>query len=381
MSIGIMDADMAAYTLVPFNLEVMKLSAYYKKKGEIVVLSPSFTPERHQKFFYRKDYNDGDFPLSLHSYNNVEYGGLAFTGDKYAPLPIEIERMKPDTSIYSKMERVIMAADGVSATKKKIFQNMMTAEHCRISLDGKTVWPDFEKQFKFLPTARNLMIHDYDLGAIEGSFEAVKSVLDRARTDGWATKVGMKFPVQVKEGKDLLNWSSLNSNSTFYSLQYTGVIDDDTFIEWVGRCRQKAIYTQMEYHVTAPWYDPNHFVKELLPKIFRQVIISRSYYVFFTLKYDDGFFPDPMWEKVLQLFNYYHNSYSGVPQSAYLAKCMNDTLYDFAANSQKVPKWYYGKVFNKDEIREIFAFVREQHYPLFKDFYECTALKLLGGTE
>ena len=380
MSIGIMDADMAAYTLVPFNLEVMKLSAYYKKKGEIVVLSPSFTPERHQKFFYRKDYNDGDFPLSLHSYKNVEYGGLAFTGDKYAPLPIEIERMKPDASIYSKMEKVIMAADGVSATKKKIFQNMMTAEHCRISLDGKTVWPDFEKQFKFLPTARNLMIHDYDLGAIEGSFEAVKSVLERARTDGWATKVGMKFPVQVKEGKDLLNWSSLNSNSTFYSLRFTGVIDDDTFIKWVGTCRDKAVFTQMEYYVTAPWYDSNHFVKELLPKIFRQVIISRSYRVFFTLKYDNGFFPDPMWEKVLRLFNYYHNSLSGIPQSQYLQALPNDTLFDFAAGSQKKPKWYYGEVLSKDEIREIFAFVRENNYELFKDFYECTALKLLGGT-
>ena len=55
MSIGIMDADMATYTLVPFNLEAMKLSAYYKKRGEIVILSPSFTPEKNSKFFYPKD--------------------------------------------------------------------------------------------------------------------------------------------------------------------------------------------------------------------------------------------------------------------------------------------------------------------------------------
>ena len=47
MSVGIMDADLAAYSLVPFNLEVMKLSAYYKKKGEIVILSPSFTPDKN----------------------------------------------------------------------------------------------------------------------------------------------------------------------------------------------------------------------------------------------------------------------------------------------------------------------------------------------
>ena len=42
-----MDADISAYTLVPFNLEVMKLAAYYRKNKEIVILAPSFTPGRH----------------------------------------------------------------------------------------------------------------------------------------------------------------------------------------------------------------------------------------------------------------------------------------------------------------------------------------------
>lgn len=83
MSIGIMDADISAYTLVPFNLEVMKLAAYYRKNKEIVILAPSFTPGRHQKFFYRKDYNDGNFPVGLLNTKNVEYGGLAFSNNVY----------------------------------------------------------------------------------------------------------------------------------------------------------------------------------------------------------------------------------------------------------------------------------------------------------
>ena len=376
MSIGIMDADMSSYTLVPFNLEVMKLSAYYKKKGEIVTLSPSFSPEKNTKFFYRKDYNDGEFPLNLLTSKNVEYGGLAFSNNVYNPLPLEIEKQRPDTEIYAKMEPIIKGT--TSGARNKIFQNMMTAEHCRISLDGKTVWKDYPSQFKYLAGARNLMLHDYDLGAIEGGFETVQEILSKARTDGWATKVGMKFPVQVKDGKELLKWSSLNSNSTFYSLRYIGVMDDDTFNEWVSTCRQRAVYSQMEYHVTAPWYDPNDFIENLLPKIFRQVIISRSYRVFFSLKYDEGFFPDPRWENVIRLFNYYHNSYSGEPLSRYFNMIAGDTMFDFASKSQTVPKSYYGEVFNKDQIREIFAFVREFNYPLFKDFYECTAEKLGG---
>ena len=378
MSVGIMDADLSTYCLVPFNLEVMKLSAYYKKKGEIVILSPSFTPDRNTKFIYRKDYNDGDFPPNLTKASNVEYGGLAFSNNIYQPLPIEIERMQPDTLIYERAEQAMMAAPGREREKKKIFQNMMTAEHCRLSLDGKTLWEDYPRQFKYLAGARNLMLHDYDLGAVKGSFEAVKSILARARTDGWATKVGMKFPVQVTNGQELLNWTSLNSNSTFYSLRFDGVMDDDTFNEWVGTCRQRAVYSQMEYHITPSWYEPNEFITNQLPRIFRQIIISRSYRIFFSLKYDEGFFPDKRWEDVIRLFNYYHNSYSNEPQTRYYNMIANDTLFDFASNSQKVPAAYYGDVLNKDQIRELFVFVREQHYPLFKDFYECTAEKLGG---
>ena len=378
MSVGIMDADLSTYTLVPFNLECMKLSAYYKKKGEIVVLSPSFTPEKNTKFIYRKDYNDGDFPQGLFRATNLEYGGLAFSNNIYTPLPLEIERMQPDTSIYERAESAIMAAPGREREKKKIFQNMMTAEHCRLSLDGKTIWDEYPRQFKFLANSRNLMLHDYNLGAISDSFEVVKKILARARNDGWATKVGMKFPVQVREGQDLLNWSSLNSNSTFYSLRFDGVMDNDTFNEWVGTCRQRAVYSQMEYHITAPWYEPNEFILNQLPQIFRQIIISRSYRIFFSLKYDEGFFPDKRWEDVIRLFNYYHNSYSSEPQTRYYNMIAHDTLFDFASNSQKVPAAYYGDVLNKDQIRELFVFVREKNYPLFKDFYECTAEKLGG---
>lgn len=378
MSVGIMDADLASYSLVPFNLEVMKLSAYYKKKGEIVVLSPSFTPEKNTKFIYRKDYNDGDFPQGLFRATNLEYGGLAFSNNVYTPLPLEIERMQPDTSIYERAESAIMAAPGREREKKKIFQNMMTAEHCRLSLDGKTIWDEYPRQFKFLANSRNLMLHDYNLGAISDSFEVVKKILARARNDGWATKVGMKFPVQVREGQDLLNWTSLNSNSTFYSLRFDGVMDNDTFNEWIGSCRQRAVYSQMEYHITAPWYEPNEFILNQLPQIFRQIIISRSYRIFFSLKYDEGFFPDKRWEDVIRLFNYYHNSYSSEPQTRYYNMIAHDTLFDFASNSQKVPAAYYGDVLNKDQIRELFVFVREKNYPLFKDFYECTAEKLGG---
>lgn len=378
MSVGLYDADMSAYLLVPFNLEIMKLSAYYKKKGEIVVLSPSFTPHRNTKFIYRKDYDDGDYPRGLASYGNVEYGGLAFSHNNYQPLPIEIERMKPDTSIYSKMESKIIGP--ATSERRKIYQNMMTAEHCRLSLDGKTIWPEYTKQFKNLKQARNLMIHDYDLGAIDGAFEEVQKILARARTDGWATRVGMKFPVQVSQGADLLKWSTLRSNSTFYSMRFNGVIDNESFQEWVMRCYEKSIYSQMEYHVTDARYDENHFTTCLLPQILRQVIFSRRYRVSFSLTYDEGYFSDPRWEEVIRLFNFYHTSFMGETEAVFYKKIEYDTLYDFAAHTMKRTYRTYGSdAMTIDEVRKVFEFVRERNYPLFKDFYECNA-RSLGGT-
>lgn len=373
MSIGLYDQDMATYTLVPYNLELMKLATYYKNRREIVVLSKKFEPYRFEKFFLRKDYDDGNFIPSMSKEPNLSYGGYAFTDGIYVPMAREIEICKPDTSIYEKMRSDIEST--TSKDRKKIYQNLSTAEHCRISLDGKTIWDEYSRQFKNLKSSRNIIFHDYDLGKIDGGFEEVKKILSRARTDGWATRVGMKFPVSVSTGEDLLKWISLNPNSTFFSLRYDGVIDDDTFIKYVSEERQRALYTQLDYNVTASSSTENDFITNWIRKIFRQVIIARSYRVFFSLKYDEDFFVEPMWPKVLELINFYHNSLSSKNQATYLNKIGNDTLYDFAVHTLEKPQ-IYARYYTRSEIREIFAFVREAYYPLFQDFYECNVMSL-----
>lgn len=266
MSVGLYDMDMATYTLVPFNLELMKLSSYYKRRGEIVVLSPSFSPERHKNFFLRKDYDDGKYPPNLTKISNVQYGGLAFSNNIYHPLPIEIETCKPDPLIYERMENSIL--NTTSAQREKIYKNMMEAEHCRISLDGKTIWEDYPKQFKYLAGARNIMFHDFDLNAIDGGYEEVVKIMSKARTDGWATRLGMKFPVQVSTGQDLLNWTKFKPNSTFYSLRYNGVIDDDSFKDFIGINKERSIYSQLEYYVTASSSTENEFITKYLQQIY-----------------------------------------------------------------------------------------------------------------
>lgn len=370
MSIGIYDNDMANYVPITFNLEVMKLSSYFKNKNQIVVLARSFTPEKNQKFFVRKDYDDGKFPQGLYKYKNVNYGGLAFTNNIYIPLPKEIEESRPDTSIYSKMEKVFQLY-GDNKTKR-IFMTQMEAEHGRLSLDGRSIWDNYMKQFKFLPSARNLILHDYNLAAIDNSFEEIKVLLSKARTDGWATKIGMKFPVQISSGKELLNWSSLNPDRTFYSIKYNGIVDNKSWYEYIAQCRRRAVYFNLEYWITNGDTTEDELGSNGLRKILRQVILSRSRKIHFLLKYMDTFFSDKRWERVIQLFQFYLNSFTNIRYATYFKVLPTDTVYDFAKHLMDKPYKTYGpESISKQQAREIFAFIREKNPKLFEDLYRC----------
>lgn len=175
MSIGLYDADIMANPVSFLNLEIMKLSAYYKRKGEIVVLSPIFTPERNTTFFYRKDYDDGNYPSKLYSYNNLLCGGYAFS-DNYIPFEEKVEKVRPDKEIYTRLLTPYFSRKNATHKEKTIFSTQMNAEHCRLSLDGKKLWQDYSSQFIDLTTSRTIVIHDKDVTTIEGGLDALNEI-------------------------------------------------------------------------------------------------------------------------------------------------------------------------------------------------------------
>lgn len=378
MSIGLMDADMMRYHLIPFNIQIMKLSSYYKQKHEIVVLSPDFSPERNKLFYYIKDYDDGAYPPNLLKAPNVKFSGHAFSGSAYKALPLEIEQCQPDTSIYHRMRSLVTGSG--TRMSQKVFDNMTNAEHIQISIDDKTVWDKWSRQLKNIHTTRDIMFHDYDLNAIDGGWDCVQEIVRMGRQDGWKARVGMKWPIQVSNHTDLMKWSSLNPNSTFYSIAYNGIMDTDSFEDWVAACYEKSIYNQIDYNVCRGSYTPNDFVKTGILEIFKQVIISRSYRAFFTLKYDDEFFFDKRWIDVLQLMNYYQHSMQGIYESVYYKKINNDTMFDFVKKSiEGETNWKYEHYMSREKIREVFYFVQEFNPELFDAFYHLNFQSLKGG--
>ena len=371
MSISLYDEDMHRYIHVPMNLELMKLASYYKKRNEIVVLTPSLHPDYYTRTILRKDYDDGNFIKNPTQIPGLEVGGLAYSDGRYIPMPEDIEATAADTSIYSKFED--MFCDTIEHTNA--FKVMSRAEHLRLSMDGKTIWPRYSTQLKSLRTARCLFFHDVDLGNIEGARDLIMNLTKHMYKSVTSQKIGSKFPITVKSPQDLMDWSDFWNTSAFYSLKFNGVMDDECFHDFIIKTQNKTISDQLIYNISADErYATNDFLQNKLPQIYKQVIFSRSHKRKIRLYYSDGFFPDQKWERLLKFWQCFHN------QCSYFdVDFMNqDSLYKFACSIEEqsnLPK----DLFKAQEVRELFYFVKEQNYELFRLFYECRRVILRGG--
>ena len=201
MSYGMFDGDLILYPKVPFfNLELMKLSTYYKSKREIVSLAPAVVPQRYSNFILRQDYfGQQTYPLY---FSNIVYGGRAFDGGIYKPLPIEAEICKPDIDLYSSIKPNYKYTNA----DKMQLQVMRNAAHIRLSLDGETVWKDFKRQIPSRNFQSGFIFHDYNLGQIKDAQKTIQSILETHTTNKMYQRIGMKFPVQVNTEHELLSW-------------------------------------------------------------------------------------------------------------------------------------------------------------------------------
>lgn len=376
MSIGLYDGDLQKYFHCPFNLELMKIAAYYKNKNQIVSLSPTFAPERYSQFFYRKDYYDGAFPEKLMTSKNVEYGGLAFTQGIYAPMDLTIETTPPDRSIYEKVLKTYFDFKGQEGLRKSYIA-LTNSQHLRLSLDGKTVWPEFEKQLKDIDSTSAFFFHDADLGKIENSYEVIQDILKLRKDTMLPQRVGMKFNTTINTDDDLIKWSSFYNLNNFFALEFQGLIGDEALNEVVNNIPNSRS-KQIEYNITKNLSSQNDFFLNRLPKIYHQLLFCRDNRRFFSLKYDDNFFVDKRWERVIDLLNCYIRSAARSNLQNWTKYNSEDSLFKFCSSFDNHK--YLKENFTKEEAKELFVFVANNNYDLFKEFYETRQIKLKGGS-
>lgn len=368
MSIGLYDADMISYNQIPFNIDIMKLSTYFKNKKEIVVLNTTLEPERYTKFFYYQDFNDVELPSNIFMMPNVEYGGRVFNPNKFVPLPPDIEKCVADTSIYDVWRRRFIN----NKTNQKMFVTLQNTDHLRLSIDGKTIKDNALYGLDKDTLRKNILIHDYDISAIDGVLDYVKEILDfYNKFIGYRT-IGMKFPVQLYKADDVIEWNQFRSSGFFYNIQYNGILTDE---ELDAICLSQLHTTkpqQFVYNVTPEIVDENDFYLNVLPHLVDQMQRINTVSGL-QLHYNLKFFKN---SAIIDLLEYINN-YGKYIQSI---KNGQNSMYDYAKGiSQQLYNVGNSRLHNTNNVRELFRYVRDTNYPLFEKMYQRHKYYIEGG--
>lgn len=368
MSYGLYDGDMLYYQHVPFfNLELMKISSYYKRKREIVSLATEFEPQKYSHFIIRQDYaGTQQYPIDKNmDIAKLSFHGRAFDGVNYKPLPLEIEQSKPDIHLYDKIEDKIV----VNNTIKSSFSTIRRAEHLRLSLDGKTIWSDFEKQIRREVGAYGIIFHDYDVNKLEGAYQLITDLLPEVISNRSGRRVGMKYPLQTNSLDDFLQWLHLQPLNIYYSIQHNGIITPN-YYEPLNDLVTRNLGAQCTLNVTGNTTYQKFITQDIIT-LFESILDLRRLRLNFPLVYDKGFFVDDRWSELLNLIQLFNNHIKhNLSDNDYCERVAPyETFYDYVKKGTK-EHILFGSRFQKEKVEQIFQFVRENNYDLFTRFYE-----------
>lgn len=121
--IGLIDADLLFNGTRHPNLALLKLSGYYKEKGDDVILLEGYDQiTGHDEVFISKVFSYTKTPDLLITDKNIHIGGTGFFPEGGEYLPYEIEHHFPDYHLYDKyIEKMI--TKGVNPNRFHDYQN------------------------------------------------------------------------------------------------------------------------------------------------------------------------------------------------------------------------------------------------------------------
>ena len=356
MSYGIYDCDILNGAPM-FNLELMKLSSYYKSRGEIVAYSARFHPERFNHFIVGKDRIDENFKYPIYEYDNIETIGRFFSPKKYYPMDLSMEKQVADTYIYNwTAKRPFLQQNDLALCKSQL-----QAEHLRLSLDGKVVWDDYKTQLYGRSLQNTVSIYDYDIAKVKFAIPTLQELLifpNRKRP----RPLLLKYPIRVDHAQDIEPWLQFSyfQNRVVFIIERALTTEDIGFlIENQEELKSKNIMCNISKNTTYSDFTNN------ITTIYKQIYFLRTILQNFSLIYDEGFFQDSAWENLISLLNgFLVNYWMQINHKRKPAP----TLYEYV--NQSIYK--KGKVANLtiEEARKCFLSIAQLNYSLFKDFYE-----------
>lgn len=174
MDIGLLDHDALFYPNAFYpNLEIMKLSTYYKKNKDYVSLILNMNnTDRYNKIVLRKEINDENYPSSLLLDKRCEYGGRAFTNGEYIPFDMKIENSIPDLSIYNLYFKTILKGNKKYLDMTKKYLN---SSFIRLSSNGKDCDIDISKSItQNTKRGHDIFVYDNNIFKINNSINVLE---------------------------------------------------------------------------------------------------------------------------------------------------------------------------------------------------------------
>ena len=367
-TIALYDADMHKYKQTVFNLELMKLSSYYKNKRQIVNHISKIEPTKYTQFIYRKDYNDGDFPSELLQ-DNVSYGGLAFSNNIYIPLENSQEDMVPDVSIYDAYKKYFSTYE-----LNLMFRTLMSCFHTRLSLDGQSLWDKSYQHIDKFPKSKTIILHDYNINKIPGAFEScldIQKYCDQGRSN--IRYIGFKFPLYITEVEELFQWLNLPLSNNFCALDYQGFLTDEVLDELIKRDLLST--KKLSYDLTNFLYPVEDFYQNILPIVYKQILFCRKYGKKMLLKYDKNSPNITQGQK--DLFKVL-NSFVAVSKLNRKGK-YKQSLYDYVVLLDECSQYGQPYATDKRKARNAFLEVYQYNPELFNDFYRKSLIDIRSG--
>lgn len=288
MSISLFDYDFTRSEQLYFNLELMKQSWQLKKKREIVVISPLFAPEKFSETRVFQDFTYDSTFFRFSEKDKVSFYGKRFF-DKKVTEDLAYENCQPDVMIYDKLRSY------VKPSQKTRFTTLINGEHIRLSLDGKTVNPNVEKQFRSLNFKKRVcFLYDYDVSSINGAAAAL-CVLQEKYNLSFETK----FPLILTEKDDIAKWKEVRF-ATDAKVVFENATDEMIF---EASKNPKFVKFHLDYKLAPERTRTNEFLKDYLPKIFKHTLFLRENELIIPLNIENLYLVAPEYRRLISLFS------------------------------------------------------------------------------
>ncbi len=366
--IGVYDYDFMTHTNVIPSLECAKLVTYLTKKKQICALMPKLEPEKFSQTFYRKDFDDGKVDHSIFANPKIEYGGLAFTGNRYLPLKESIELTVPDFNIYANFQDRFL-----SPIDQEIFKRSLKCKHIRFSLDGSTIWEKYRQPVQHGMRTRAFIVHDANLNHIEGVIPKLMQICNSKRRD--YRSFGIKFPMIFRNEQEIRDWAPVLRHINLLQGRYNGTISADTLqvLRVNGRFAWAQGDLNFEYNVATGSHSEDDFIMNALLEIYKQVLFLRTGDIQLSLVIDNNFPISQELENLITLFNLFIR---GGWQETNRGTAHNITLVEYlkGGNMEQIsPHRLAGtkirRLPNLENARDSFRYIQQKNPKLFQLFY------------